>query len=94
MLSASDPYCVLEIGKKMLAKTTIIPDNNSPEWDESFSLARTTPRHETLVVRVFDADEDDVPDYDLGKVSIPLMDVIEAPFGILQHGFQLGTSEV
>lgn len=63
----SDPYCILEVGNKVI-ETSIKKKNLNPHWDESFSFPIETGK-EILTITVMDEDKIKSDDFE-GRIQI------------------------
>uniref|UniRef100_A0A0D9VRY3 C2 domain-containing protein n=1 Tax=Leersia perrieri TaxID=77586 RepID=A0A0D9VRY3_9ORYZ len=78
LIGKSDPYVVLYIRPMFKEKTSVIDDNLSPEWNETFSLIAEDKETQHLILQVFDEDKLK-QDKRLGIAKLPLNDLeIEA----------------
>ena len=72
-IASSDPYCVLYIGRKKVAKTSIRTWTVNPTWNETFSIPLLHLKH-PLLIEVWDYDSarsDDI----LAKAEVTLSDI-------------------
>ncbi|XP_015689834.2 calcium-dependent lipid-binding protein-like [Oryza brachyantha] len=74
LIGKSDPYVVLFIRPMFKEKTSVIDDNLSPEWNETFSLIAEDKETQHLILQVFDEDKLK-QDKRLGIAKLPLNDL-------------------
>jgi hypothetical protein len=67
----SDPYCRFLIGDKEVFKSKTIKKTLTPAWNEFFETQITSRTAANMVVKVYDWDFGDSPDF-LGEAPIPL----------------------
>lgn len=67
----SDPYCRFELNGTEVYKTKVIKKTLSPAWNESFDVEVPSRTAANMVVKVYDYDFADKPDF-LGEASINL----------------------
>eukprot|EP00026_Physarum_polycephalum_P015305 Phypoly_transcript_15949.p1 GENE.Phypoly_transcript_15949~~Phypoly_transcript_15949.p1 ORF type:complete len:167 (+),score=16.14 Phypoly_transcript_15949:68-568(+) len=90
LLSKSDPYCILRVGRKhdfplqgalgTHYKTTTINNNQDPMWNQSFTLPVSNSEQELLRIQVYDED----PGF--GKLNDDLIGEVDIPLFSLQNG--------
>ena len=54
-IAVSDPYCIIYIGRKRVAKTSIRTWTVNPKWNETFSIPLLHLKH-PLLIEVWDHD--------------------------------------
>lgn len=85
-LSDSDPYAVLSL-RSDTQKSRVIKDQLNPEWNEMFFFAVEQYDQDVLEIALFD---DDMSDDDfLGRVSIPISEVV-VQGGTMENTWVLG----
>jgi len=88
----SDPYVQIELhGHYKKERTKVIENEENPVWDERFQLFPENPKRDVLKVSVWDKDKwvrDDL----IGKVNIPIIDILNAN-GHIKHAFDIEGSK-
>jgi len=69
--SASDPYVIVKLGGKQIARTKSISNNNNPVWGEKFQVDVSADPTSELVFELWDEDSFQRDDL-IGKVEIEL----------------------
>jgi len=87
----SDPYVMVEIGKKTF-KTKHVNKTLNPSWNETFSCSLKDPVHEKVLIKVYDYNAFGNANK-MGDVILPVVNILKAPGGcIMEKDFVLENS--
>ncbi|ETO23355.1 hypothetical protein RFI_13829 [Reticulomyxa filosa] len=79
----SDPYVVVEIGKKTF-KTKHVTKSLNPSWNESFLFSVKDPVHEKISIKVFDYNAFGNATK-MGELTLPVVNILKAPGGCIME---------
>jgi len=88
----SDPYVQIELpGHYKKERTKVIESEENPVWNERFQLFPENPKRDVLKLTVWDKNKWVRDDF-IGKVKIPLIDILHAN-GHIKRGFDIVGSQ-